>query len=352
MRYLMFVLFASLMSCAGNNDGMLTKQWPPDADPNDTAIETDTDTDTDSDTDADSDTDSDTDTAPDECADAERLCGMDLDDQIELRGIGWGVDITTQYDSYADWTDAEQVAAGIAAGYYPPVPSFPDVSTYPDAYNDATYYLNNWYGWNWCCSVLDWPAEYHNPEYITIHHTAGRFDDVLAYTEFVYNYHTFGPDHGWGDIGYQRLVGRDADDGEIHHIEGRYSGDSSPGRDPWGSLWVIGAHVGDHNTDNAGISVIGTYIDAAPDTETLAAIKAHAARTAYEIGLTDTSNILGHRDWASTECPGEALYALLSEIREHVDWCQNTCGLTPPSHFAPPVPGPMVSISSHEAFGD
>ncbi|MBI4407777.1 MAG: N-acetylmuramoyl-L-alanine amidase [Candidatus Kerfeldbacteria bacterium] len=351
MRYLLFALFAWLTSCAGDNGGMGTKPWPPDTNPNDTAAETDTDVDSDTDADSDSDSDTDTDSGTDECVDAAELCGMNLDSQIELRGIGWGVGITTQYEGYVDWTDAEQVAAGIAAGYYPPVPSFPDVSSYPTAYNDATWYLNNWYGWNWCCSALDWPAEYHNPEYITIHHTAGRFDDVLDYTEFVYNYHTFGPDHGWGDIGYQRLVGRDADDGEIHHIEGRYSGDDSPSRDPWGSLWVIGAHVGDHNTNNAGISVIGTYTDAPPDVETLVAIKAHAARTAYEIGLTDTSNILGHRDWASTECPGEELYALLPEIRDHVDWCQNTCGLTPPSQFASSVLEPTI-ISSREQFGD
>ena len=127
MRYLMFALFAWLLSCAGNNDGMGTKRWPPNTNPNDTATETDTDSDADSD--ADSDTDSDSGT--DECAEAAELCGMNLDSQIELRGIGWGVDITTQYAGYADWTDAEQVAAGIAAGYYPPVPSFPDVSSYP-----------------------------------------------------------------------------------------------------------------------------------------------------------------------------------------------------------------------------
>lgn len=352
----LFILCATLFGLACNDSDFPSRDWPPDGADDDTGVDDDSSTsddDSGNDDDSGDDTDDD-DTAPDECAEAMTLCGMELDDQIALRGIGWGVDITTQSASSGyDWADPIDVAEGIAVGgLYPPVPDFPDVSYYPDAYNEATDYLNDWYGWNWCCSVLNWAAEYHNPVYITVHHTAGRFDDVLDYTEYVYNFHTFGQDRGWGDIGYQRLVGRDADDGEIHHIEGRWSGDASPDRDPWGSLWVVGAHVGGSNTDNAGVSVIGTYTDAPPDTETLAAVKAHVARTAYEIGLTETSLILGHRDWGSTECPGEQLYALLPEIREHVDWCQNTCGLTSMARMAAPVPGPFVTQSSHEFEGD
>jgi hypothetical protein len=316
------LLLIAIAACADKDGGMLTKEGLPDGADTDGAEPGDTDTDGDTDADSDTDAGDDTGTTADPMDEA---CGMNLNssDQIDLRGIGWGTGIATQNASAGyDWDNPYDVAEGIAvAGLYPPVPDFGDVSIYPDAYNEATDILNEDYGWGWCCSVLDWAAEYHDPIYITIHHTAGRFDDVLEYTEFVYNYHTYGPDHGWGDVGYQRLVGRDADDGEVHHIEGRFSGDDSPDRDTWGSLWVIGAHVGDNNTDNVGISTIGTYTDEAPDAETLAALKAHAARTAYEIGLTDTSLIVGHRDWASTECPGQELYDLLPEIREHVQQC-------------------------------
>lgn len=350
------ILVLLLSGCTDSNPkDMGVLDGPPgshDTGASDTDIHDTAETDTqDSAGETDSDSGEDTDTEPDECENAADLCGMNLDSEIELRGIGWGSGIPTQNRSAYAWSDPEEVAAGIYAGYYPPVPDFPDVTTYPEAYNDATWYLNNWYGWGWCCSVLDWAAEYHSPTYITVHHTAGRFDDTVEYVEFVYNFHTFGEGHGWGDIGYQRLVGRDDDDDEIHHFEGRWSGDDSTLRDPWGSLWVVGAHVSGYNTDNAGISTIGDFSTTAPDSETLEALKAHVARSAYEIGLTDTSQIVGHRDWGSgTECPGEELYNLLPEIREHVEWCQEACGYAPPSHFAPM--GVTVTRSSREQFGD
>lgn len=352
------------VGCGDPDGGLLTKKFPPDhgdTDVTDSGGNHDTAQDT-STHDSNSetggrDTSVDTDTAPDECADAQRLCGMDLDDQIELREE-WGADIVTQNDSSGyNWSSAADVARGIAVGgLYPPTPDFPDTTTYPSAYNDATDILNNTYGWGWCCSVLDWAAEYDDPEWITIHHTAGRFDDTREYVAFVYNFHTYGQDHGWGDIGYQALVGKDADDGEIHHFEGRFSGDTSASRDPFGSLFVIGACVGDHNTDNTCIASIGDYSSSPPDTDEFEALMQQTARTAYEIGLTDTSHIIGHRDWsgASTECPGQELYDMLPQIRDRVEWCQDTCGIrqsemrarerrnTHPNNF----------VSRHEDAGD
>lgn len=360
MHWILLALFTLFTGCTGSTDGMRTKHFPPDdtdtaVSDTDTSHDTATDSDSDTDTGVDTDTGTDTDTAPDECANAAHLCGMDLDDQIELRGIGWGVGITTQNESSGyDWTDPSDVARGIAVGgLFPPVPDFPDTTVYPAAYDSATDILNSTYGWGWCCSTLDWPAEYDTPEYVTIHHTAGRFDDVTAYVEYVYNFHTFGEDHGWGDIGYQGLIGRDADDDEIHHFEGRYSGDSSRSRNPWGSINVVGACVANHNTGNTCIAAIGDYSTSPPDAETFAALEAHTARVFYETGLTDTSHLIGHRDWdgASTECPGQALYDLLPTMRAHVDWCQNTCGLVPPPHMRQQVTGSAMK-SSHEAFGD
>ncbi|MET8102728.1 peptidoglycan recognition protein [Streptomyces sp. NPDC005236] len=129
--------------------------------------------------------------------------------------------------------------------------------------------------------------------------------------------------NGWKDIGYNFLVDKC---GTI--FEGRKGGVDQP---------VIGAHNPGFNTNSAGIAVLGEYssIDAS------AAAKASVAQVAawklgqyrhdpagkvdltasmdngkFKLGQTASFyRISGHRDGYFTECPGNKLYASVSEIR-------------------------------------
>ncbi|MFF4542233.1 N-acetylmuramoyl-L-alanine amidase [Streptomyces aureus] len=129
--------------------------------------------------------------------------------------------------------------------------------------------------------------------------------------------------NGWKDIGYNFLVDKC---GTI--FEGRKGGVDQP---------VVGAHNPGFNTNSAGIAVLGEYssIDAS------AAAKASVAQIAawklgqyrhdpagkvdltasmdngkFKLGQTASFyRISGHRDGYFTECPGNKLYASVSQIR-------------------------------------
>jgi hypothetical protein len=160
-----------------------------------------------------------------------------------------------------------------------------------------------------------------------VHHTASNSEylatDVPAIMRGIYAYHT--QSLGWDDIGYNFLVDRF---GTIY--EGRYGGVTRG---------VVGAQVLGFNTGSTGISVIGTYTTAAPP---VAAVKSLERLLAWKLSLAgiDPSGtatmtcgytqkfkagaqvrlpaIAGHRDANYTECPGDALYALLPAVRTAV----------------------------------
>ncbi len=106
---------------------------------------------------------------------------------------------------------------------------------------------------------------------------------------------------GWSDIGYNYLVDRF---GRIW--EGRYGGVDRP---------VVGAHTLGYNDDSFAMSAIGNYQITKPSKAT---IQAYAALFAWKLSLhgvtADSTHqwvtkkwfqaINGHRDAASTLCPG------------------------------------------------
>lgn len=170
------------------------------------------------------------------------------------------------------------------------------------------------------------------PTYATVkmafvHHTASGNDyrqaDVPAIVRGIYAYHTQGL--GWNDIGYDLLVDRF---GIIY--EGRYGGITRG---------VVGAQVLGFNTGSTGVAVIGTYTSAPPPTaavtalenllawklslsgvDPLAAVTMTCGSTEkFKAGTTVSLPVIaGHRDANYTECPGDALYALLPTIRTTV----------------------------------
>ncbi|WP_240689607.1 NlpC/P60 family protein [Brevibacterium sp. S111] len=142
-----------------------------------------------------------------------------------------------------------------------------------------------------------------------VHHTSGSnsysAEDVPGIIRGIQAYHQDG--RGWSDIGYNVVADKY---GRLWHARG---GDVSKA--------VIGAHVAGHNTGTFGISVLGTYNSAAPPKKTRDAV---ASAIAWKFSLNGISkatksNLVGHRDLGSTDCPGDAFYAKLGEVRSTVN---------------------------------
>lgn len=213
-----------------------------------------------------------------------------------------------------------------------------------------------------CMSRADWGADeslsgwangdthaYAPVQALTVHHTAGTNDpgqDYSATVRAVYSYHV--QSNGWSDIGYQYLV-----DGHGTVYEGRSAGhtstsclyDGGDGSDfahePTTDDAVIGAHVGNNNTGNVGIALMGCFESAStactgntePTSVAVDALESELALLASRHGLDPTASITyvrpdgttrnvptisGHRDWKSTQCPGGRLYDQLGTIRDNV----------------------------------
>ena len=140
----------------------------------------------------------------------------------------------------------------------------------------------------------------HQPNRLTIHHTDTPNNDSIsmpARVRQIQNYHI--NTRGWCDVGYHFLIGQDA-----RVYQGRVEN-------------VLGAHAAGANTDNVGISFIGTFDDAAPSPAMLdaaARIMKSMSRT-YGIAL-NRDRVQGHRQVGTTDtsCPGDALYNGLSDL--------------------------------------
>jgi hypothetical protein len=145
-----------------------------------------------------------------------------------------------------------------------------------------------------------------------IHHTATSDGGAspAAAIRAIYYYHA--ATLGWGDIGYNYLIDRA---GNIY--EGRAGGPNT-----------VAAHVEVANEGVDGIALLGTYQDVRPPDAMTAALGSLLTWRARAQGvdpqgrgpLADRSvpNILAHRDVMTTECPGDAAYALLPTLRLQV----------------------------------
>ncbi|MDX2033223.1 MAG: N-acetylmuramoyl-L-alanine amidase [Blastocatellia bacterium] len=158
---------------------------------------------------------------------------------------------------------------------------------------------------------------YTTVTHLIVHHTATGNDapgnDWAAVMRSIWNFHIF--TNGWADIGYNYLIDPN---GVVY--EGRAGGDN-----------VQGAHFSGVNGGTMGVSMIGTFTDVAPPEPALASLRKILAWKADQRGIDPAAkslhaasgrmldNISGHRDGpGSTECPGNALYPLLSAVRTGV----------------------------------
>jgi hypothetical protein len=153
----------------------------------------------------------------------------------------------------------------------------------------------------------------HKPTYIVVHHTAGAnaadqsLEHAFQISREIQDFHMDG--RGWIDTGQQLTNSRGG-----HVTEGRHrSLEILDG----GTRHVMGANVGDHNSEVIGIENEGLYstVDVTPELwDSLVQLVAYIAS---QYGLP-VENIKGHRDFNATECPGEVLYGRLPELRDAV----------------------------------
>ncbi|MGW5599497.1 N-acetylmuramoyl-L-alanine amidase [Streptomyces rochei] len=165
---------------------------------------------------------------------------------------------------------------------------------------------------------------------VVVHHTAESnsytCEQAPAVVRGIYAYHV--KQLGWKDIGYNFLVDKC---GTVY--EGRKGGVDRP---------VMGAHAYGFNSETTGISVLGTYTDTTPTQAAMASVAQVAAWKLGQYGVdpagtatltagasgrsysgkTWTSGaqlvfpaVHGHRDGYNTQCPGDAFYSRLGNVR-------------------------------------
>lgn len=114
---------------------------------------------------------------------------------------------------------------------------------------------------------------------------------------------------GWSDSGQQFTISRGG-----YVMEGRHGSLAALNN---GSYFIQGAQVLGHNAESIGIENEGNYMhaDIRPvHYNRLVELCAYAC-SKYHIPV---SRIKGHRDFNSTDCPGDRLYALLPKLRSDV----------------------------------
>jgi len=156
--------------------------------------------------------------------------------------------------------------------------------------------------------------------YMTMHHAAGYSAEteaqgeaqMLAMQDLHQNV------RGWSDIGYQFAIDRG---GRLY--QGRPFMDNSTSLSQVPVL-AMGAHVGEANTGNIGVVIMGCYHP--PEGANCQQVITPAAYETYKTlfaflseryGIAPTL-IRGHRDFSSTSCPGDNNYVLLPQLRIQV----------------------------------
>ncbi len=172
-----------------------------------------------------------------------------------------------------------------------------------------------------------WPREYRPWEKVVVHHTAttNRYTDAAAQVRSIYHYHAV--TLGWGDIGYNALVGKD---GRVY--EGTKGAD-----DAVVTPDLVAGHVYRCNYGTLGLAMIGDFraskipagmLDAGAGLAAWACAlrgiipSGKGVFTRSDGSTVDTWNIPGHRELAApaypTECPGKTGATQLPDFRQRV----------------------------------
>lgn len=151
------------------------------------------------------------------------------------------------------------------------------------------------------------------PTKIIVHHTATpNSDDTSQSHAFelsrqIQDFHM--DSNGWSDTGQNFTNSRGG-----HLMEGRHKSLSAL---KGGSQHVKGAHAGEQNSVALGIENEGTYTSASVPGSLWDSLVSLCSYMVSQYGI-EPGAIYGHRDYMSTECPGDVLYKRLPELRESV----------------------------------
>ena len=145
----------------------------------------------------------------------------------------------------------------------------------------------------WGAMDVAGPFMTHELERMTLHHTAVLLEDPLLGPDRARQHQKFHIELGWPDLAYHFLVDPT---GAIY--EGRpvqAVGDTGTAYDPTGHFLEC---------------CEGNFDEQDPTVEQLRSVVELFAWAALEFSL-DPVTIGAHRDWAETECPGDALYEFI-----------------------------------------
>ncbi|MCU1459446.1 MAG: hypothetical protein JWL73_3538, partial [Actinomycetia bacterium] len=166
---------------------------------------------------------------------------------------------------------------------------------------------------------------------LVVHHTVTpNGSDPTSTVRGIYASHLASAE-GYIDIAYNWLIDQF---GNIY--EGRWAADYLPGVPHTGENAqgqnVHGAHSGSANTDTIGVALLGTFTSATPTPDAVEALVRLLSWKAARWGIDPLGadvylpgvdgrvfpNICGHRDVTATECPGNAFFAMLNDVRDRV----------------------------------
>ncbi|HEY3687984.1 MAG TPA: peptidoglycan recognition family protein [Streptosporangiaceae bacterium] len=149
------------------------------------------------------------------------------------------------------------------------------------------------------------------PDHIVIHHTASpNSKDYSTHhgAALSRSIQAFHMDHnGWDDMGEQFTISRGG-----YVMEGRNRTLSAVAA----HKHVVGAQTANENSHTLGIENEGTYITATPTAKLWNALIETCAWLCDHYGLNPYTAIVGHRDYNSTQCPGNKLYSMLPTLRK------------------------------------
>lgn len=151
------------------------------------------------------------------------------------------------------------------------------------------------------------------PDHIVIHHTASPnvtdYSLAAAYAQSHWIQDLHMDTNGWIDSGQQLTISRGG-----YLMEGRSKSLSSirNGQN------VLGAQTANHNSHTIGIEHEGIYVSQNVPTALFDMSVLTCAWLCTTYGLDPHAAIVGHRDYNSTQCPGDVFYARLPELRDRV----------------------------------
>ncbi len=171
-------------------------------------------------------------------------------------------------------------------------------------------------------SCAEWGARAPSDQLVTVAHPANRIlihhiacpnstDYSLAHAFQVSrdNQADHMDNNGWADTGQHFTVSRGG-----YGMEGRHGSlDALRG----GTTMIRGAHCPGQNENAIGIESEGTYISVTPPRALWNSLVLMCAYVCRQYGIP-VAEIKGHRDYYNTECPGEAFYAKLPQLRRDV----------------------------------